>query len=264
MLLTIPIFNKSKRYQRPDVKDNDQINQLVRCYNVSKTSVSFRYQLKRLCDVLSRSVSLTYQLSHRYDVSNWSVLFTYQWEVAKTSQIGLPYWRTRLDVVIMSQHGPGRLNWSLKLVNFFWVLDSTFFGISGDSVSLRYRLVRNYNISKKSVSFTHQLWRLCDVLSWSVLLRYQLVPRPWRLKFVGFLYVPMRRHKDVLNRSVSFTYQLRRLADVLAWSATSWPIWDLNETLLRRRMPGGVFFNGKKICKFETDNKNVNFSTQFY
>ena len=49
----------------------------------------------------------------------------------------------------------------------------------------------------------------------------------------------MRRHKDVSNRSVSFTYQSRRCDDVSAWSATSQPIWDLNEMSLRRRMPGG-------------------------
>ena len=48
------------------------------------------------------------------------------------------------------------------------------------------------------------------------------------------------RCKDVSNRSVLFTYLLRRRDDVSAWSATSQPIWDLTETSLRRRMPGGT------------------------
>ena len=78
MLRTTFIFNKSKRYQILDIKDNGQRYQLVRCYEVSKALVSFRYQLKRICDVVSWSFSLRYQLVHRYDVSNWSVLFTYQ------------------------------------------------------------------------------------------------------------------------------------------------------------------------------------------
>ena len=45
-----------------------------------------------------------------------------------------------------------------------------------------------------------------------------------RLKLVGLNQVLMRRHKDVSNRSVSFTYQSRRCNDVSAWSATSRPI----------------------------------------
>ena len=94
MLWTISIFNRWKRHQRLDIKDNDQKYQLVCCYDVSKTSVSFRYQLKRLCDVVSCSVSLRYQLVHRYDISNWSGFFTYLRDVAKTSQIGPSYWRT--------------------------------------------------------------------------------------------------------------------------------------------------------------------------
>ena len=38
-----------------------------------------------------------------------------------------------------------------------------------------------------------------------------------RLKLVGFIYVPVRRRKNVSNRSVLLTYQLRRLDDVSAW-----------------------------------------------
>ena len=105
----------SKNYQNdiskwPDIKDDDQRCQVVRRYGVSKTSVSFRYQLRRLCDVLCWSVSLRYQLVRRYDVSKWSVLFTYQWDVTKKSQIGLTNWRTSYDVMMMSQHGRGCSN----------------------------------------------------------------------------------------------------------------------------------------------------------
>ena len=52
----------------------------------------------------------------------------------------------------------------------------------------------------------------------------------WPLKLVGFFYGPMRRRKDVSNRSVSFTYLLWHCDDVSACSATSRPIWDLTET----------------------------------
>ena len=46
---------------------------------------------------------------------------------------------------------------------------------------------------------------------------YQLLRR---LKLVGFIYVPVRRRKNVSNRSVLLTYQLRRRDDVSAWSRT--------------------------------------------
>ena len=64
-------------FQSKGIKDNYWRYQLVRCYDISKTLVSFRYQLKCLCDVLSWSVSLSYRLVHRY-----------------TSQIGRFYLRT--------------------------------------------------------------------------------------------------------------------------------------------------------------------------
>ena len=72
--------------------------------------------------------------------------------------------------------------------------------------------------------------------------RYELVTSLRRPKLVGFIYVSMRRCNDVSNRSVSLTYQLWRHDDIWGWSATSWPIQDLNETFLRRRMPGGSWF----------------------
>ena len=69
-----------------------------------------------------------------------------------------------------------------------------------------------------------------------------------RLKLVSFIYVPVRRRKNISNRSVSLTYQWWRRDDVLAWSATSQPIWDLNETSLRRRMSGGkLYFNNEGL-----------------
>ena len=47
--------------------------------------------------------------------------------------------------------------------------------------------------------------------SWSLLLR---------LKLVGFIYISVRRGKDVSDRSSLLTYQLRRRDDVSAWSRT--------------------------------------------
>ena len=38
-----------------------------------------------------------------------------------------------------------------------------------------------------------------------------------RRKLAGFIKVPMRRHKDVSNRSFLLTYQLRLLDDVSTW-----------------------------------------------
>ena len=78
---------------------------------------------------------------------------------------------------MMSQHGPGRSNLSIRWVNLFLIIGSTFCGIPGGSVSLRYQLVRRYNVSKKSVAVRYWLSALYDMLSWSVLLKYQLVCR---------------------------------------------------------------------------------------
>ena len=166
MLWTIFIFNKSKISQK-DIKTTRyqrwyQRYQVVYCYDVSKTSVSLRYQLVR-----------------RYDVPNWSVLFTYQWDVAdtseigpSTSQIGPSYWRPSSDVMMMSQPGHGRSNWSLKWVSFFWVLCSMIFqGLRWFSL---FKVPASMSLQRlKDI----QLWRLCNVLSSSVSLRYQLVRR---------------------------------------------------------------------------------------
>ena len=39
-----------------------------------------------------------------------------------------------------------------------------------------------------------------------------------RLKLIGFIYVPVRRRKNVSNRSILLTFQLKRRDDVAAWS----------------------------------------------
>ena len=106
--MTISIFNKSKGYQRPDIKDNDQINQLARCYDVSKRLVSFRYHLKGLCDVLGQShLCTSWYIATTSQIRRFYLLTR---DIGKTSQIGSSYWRASLDVVMMSQNGPGRSN----------------------------------------------------------------------------------------------------------------------------------------------------------
>ena len=153
--------------------------------------------MRRQKDVSNRSDELTYQLRRHDDVSAWSGAFKLV---------------TKMDQFLLR------------------TISVNFLGVSGGSVSLRHQLVRCYNVSKTFVSFRYQLWRLCDVLSWSVSLRYQLLTSLWRLKLVDFIYVPVRRRKGVSNRSVSLTYQLRLRDDILAWSATSRPKWDVATT----------------------------------
>ena len=223
MLSTIFIFNKTKRYWRSGIKDNCQKYQLGRCYDVSKTSVSFRYQLERLCDLFSWLVSLRCQLVHRYDVLNWSVLFTYQWDVAKTSHIRPSYWRISWDVVMMSQHRPGRSNWSVKWVYFIWLLDSTFCGISSDSVTSWYVATTSQRPRSHLGIIVSSLRHVKLVSPTEVSIGTSLR----RFKLVGFIIVPIGRRKDVRNRSVSFTFQLWRHDDISACSATFRPISDL-------------------------------------
>ena len=62
------------------------------------------------------------------------------------------------------------------------------------------------------------------LVKWVSLTQVPLVTSLQRLKLVGFIYGPVRGHKDVSNRSVSLTYQLRGGDGFLAWSATSRPI----------------------------------------
>ena len=122
-------------------------------------------------NVSNRSVLLTYQLRYWDDVSAWS----------RTLQLV-----SKIDQFLSDT----------KTVHF----SQTF----GGSASLKYQLIHHYNISKTSVSF-----------------RYYLQP-PQRVRLVsltGFIFLLMRRHKDVTNRSVSFTYKLRRHVDDSAWFA---------------------------------------------
>ena len=146
-------------------------------------------------------------LRRRKDVSNRSILLTYQ-----------------LRCCVMSQHGPVRSNQSLEWVNLFWVLGSRFF-----------RHLRQFSLFKVPASTSLQRLKdgsLIQVPTLTSLRCVKLVSLTQvligtslrRLKLVGLNCVPMRRHKDVSNRSVSFTYQSRRCDDVSAWSATSRPI----------------------------------------
>ena len=50
---------------------------------------------------------------------------------------------------------------------------------------------------------------------------------------VGFIYVPVRRHKEVSNRSDELTYQLRRHDDVSAWSGIFKLVTKMGQFLLR-------------------------------
>ena len=144
--------------------------------------------------MLSWSLSLKYQLARCHGLSNWSVLFTYQWEAVKTCQRGPLHWRTKYYVMMILQHGARCWNWLLKSVNFFCVLCGTF--------------LRRLRWCRKSlVSFRYQLWRLCNVLSWSDSLRYQLVS-----------------FYDLSNRSVLFKYQW----DVSKMSQISPSHWRTN------------------------------------
>ena len=127
-------------------------------------------------------------MRHCRNVSNRSVFLTYQ----------LRRWD---DVSAWSR--------TLKLVSKIdqFLLDPKtvhFSQTTDGSASLKYQLIHHYNISKTSVSF-----------------RYYVQP-PQRVKLVsptGFIFLLIRRHKDVTNRSVSFTYKLWRHVDDSAWFA---------------------------------------------
>ena len=116
--------------------------------------------------VLSWSVTLSYQLVHHEifyvqvrhcrNVSNRSILLTYQLRLCDDFSA---WFRTLKLITKMDQFLLGT-----KAVHFSQT--------SGGSASLRYQC---YNISKTSVSLSYQLLPICDVLSWSFSLRYQLV-----------------------------------------------------------------------------------------
>ena len=58
---------------------------------------------------------------------------------------------------------------------------------------------------------------------------------PAKFFLVVFIYVPVRRHKDVSNRSVLLKYQLRRRDDVLLWSRTFKLVTKMGQFLLGTR-----------------------------
>ena len=116
--------------------------------------------------------------------------------------------------MMTSQYGPGHSYQSLKGANFFCVLCSKL-----------PRRLRWFSLFKEPTSTLLQ--RLKDVALIQVLVvtslgRVKLISLTQvpvgtslrRLKLVGFIYIPVRRHRDVSNRSVSMTYQLRRLSKV--------------------------------------------------
>ena len=109
--------------------------------------------------VLSWSVTLSYQLVHHEifyvqvrhcrNVSNRSILLTYQLRLCDDFSA---WFRTLKLITKMDQFLLGT-----KAVHFSQT--------SGGSASLKYQLVRCYNISKTSVSFSYQLRPLCDVVN---------------------------------------------------------------------------------------------------
>ena len=104
----------------------------------------------------------------------------------------------------------------------------------------RYLLLRCYDISKPSFSFRYQLKRLCGALSWLV----SLVPVGTllqRLKLVGFIYVTVKRRKNISDRSTLLMYQLRRRDDVSTWSRTFKLVTKMGQFLLGTK---AVYFSG--------------------
>ena len=142
------------------------------------------------------------------------------------SQKGPTNRHTSCDVTMMSQHGSRRSNQSLKWANFFCVLCSKLLRCLF-KVPVITLLQRLKDVGLIYVSVVTSLRRVKLVTLTQVPVGTSLQ----RLKLVGFIYVTVRRRKDVSNRSASLTYQLRRRDDVLAWSATSQPIWDVATTL---------------------------------
>ena len=76
-----------------------------------------------------------------------------------------------------------------------------------------------------------------------------------RLRLVGFVYAPLRRCKDVSNRSVLLTYQLKRRDDVSAWFRTFTLGTRMGEYLLGKRqyifsVPASVLLQCLKDVSF--------------
>ena len=134
------------------------------------------------------SVLLTYQLRRRDDVSTWPRTFKFV---------------TKMGQWVLSS----RFFWHLQWFNLLKVLARTL-------------LQRLKDVSLIQVPAVTSLRRIKLVSLTQVSIDTLLQ----RLKLVGLNYVPVRRHKDVSNRSISFTSQSLRRDDVSAWSATSRPI----------------------------------------
>ena len=159
----------------------------------------------------------------------------------------------------MSQHSPGRSNWSITWFNFFWVLGTTsfrhlqWFSPINVPTSMPLQHLKDVGFIQVLVLTSLRHVNLVSLTQVSVgtLLR--------RLKLVGFIYAPMRRRKDVTNRSVSFTYQLRRHDDVSEMSATSRPILGTNEAFLRCFMPDGKLLTAliQKKKKFGSKQRKI-------
>ena len=124
--------------------------------------------VRRCKNIASRSVLLTYQLRRRGDVSAWS--------------------RT-----------------SAKWVNFFWVLGSTFFqhlwwfSVIKVATSTLIQHLKDVRLLQVLVVTSLRCVKLVSLNQVSIGTSLQ------RLKLVGFIYVPMRRRKDVTNTSHSRT-----------------------------------------------------------
>ena len=91
-----------------------------------------------------------------------------------------------------------------------------------------------YDVSKRSVSFRYQLKRLCDVLIGQSHLG--TIGTSLRgLKLVCFIYVLVRRRKNISNRSLLLMYQLRHRGDVSAWSRKFKLVTKMGQFLLGTR-----------------------------
>ena len=185
-----------------------------------KKVILFRYQQKILCNELSWSVSLIpvgmslryfklvgfiyLSVRRRKEVSNRSTLLTYHLR----RRDDLSAWSSTFILVT-------------KMDILFGYQTERFSGICGGSVSLRYYQY----VATMSQRCRFHLGISCDVsvafLSQVSLTYVSTGTSLQRLKLYSFIYVPMRRRKDVSNRSVSLTYQLRCHNNVSEWSATS-------------------------------------------
>ena len=159
------------------------------------------------------------------------------------SQRRQPHWGTSLNLSARCPVGKSQLgtSWYITTTShigrFFYVPVRRHRNASNRPVLVTYQLRRRGYVSawqghSNLGTMQYVFWHL----RWFSLIKVSIGTSSQPLNLVGFIYIPMRRCKDVTNRSVSFTYQLQHHDDVSAWSVTSRPILDLNETSLRCRM----------------------------